>query len=50
MKISAVKRVLAVLAAAVAGVTALSGSASADHRQPGHGRPGIVAAWASAWS
>jgi limonene-1,2-epoxide hydrolase len=50
MKISAVKRVLAVLAAAVVGVTALSGSASADQRQPGHGGPGIVSAWASAWS
>jgi ketosteroid isomerase-like protein len=50
MKISAVKRVLAVLAVTVLGVTTMIGDAFADHRQSGHGPRDIVAAWASAWS
>jgi ketosteroid isomerase-like protein len=50
MKITAVKRLLAVLSIAALGVTAMTGSASADRRQPEHRPADVAAAWASAWS
>lgn len=50
MKLRTAKRSLTVLAAAALGMTALTGTASADRPQPEHRNPQIAAAWAAAWN